>query len=153
MKYILHSGSNSIDYENYLQALKSYQSSLPKKVLEFASDLTRFELNGASSLHDCWLKELLIEESGSPSQTEVTLRLLGQMHDRIISIKYREVVAYSITRTATDNSPYPNPDQDDLYTHEIRVSDDGHVLHEILFVSDKSILIECKTFDVSEEPT
>ncbi len=40
----------------------------------------------------------------------------------------------------------------DVFTHEVRVTDAGHIAHEIAFVTDSSFSIECEDFVVADEP-
>jgi hypothetical protein len=74
-------------------------------------------------------------------QLEIAVRLLGAYHDGYLEILYPEVRSYSMTgaSAAADNAGHG-----DWLIDEVRVSEQGLVLHEILFASGNRWLIEAK---------
>lgn len=152
MLYIYRDGEDSIMFGRYIEALSAFRDRLPAAVAEFASDEERFALSHPKSLHDAWLESVAVQESRatkeSPSSVALEIVLLGQRHDRRIRLSYRGVQRYEIHGARGE---YPESFHGDLYTHEVRVSAAGHVIHELLFVTGAGIEIECSEFAVRDE--
>jgi hypothetical protein len=154
MLYIHRAGDESIMFGRYLEALSTYRSRLPEAVAHFAGDEERFVLNHPKSLHDAWLERLIISESRAtehiPSAVGLEVVLLGQQHDRQIRLIYHGVVRYEIHGT-TEEGRYHDTFHGDIYTHEVRVSVAGRVIHELLFVTGSRLEVECLDFEVRDD--
>ena len=153
MRYIIQPEKDGIQFGDYLDALNSYRHLLPVEVAEFASDEDRYVLTHPSSLHDAWVEQISVTESrnvdGASSRIGVALRLLGQMHDRHIILTYENVSNYSISGGENQWSTHQTL-HGDVFTHEVRVSDCGRVVHEIAVGEAGKIEITCATFNVEE---
>lgn len=121
MEYILNPNSEGIDFPSYRRYLDTIQRNLPPHVYAFASDESRYNGSSPDSLHDAWLESLTIQEIAAGSHN---LTYTG------VSPQYEEP---RYTHTALG----------DLYTHELRLGNNGLLIHEILFERDATILIEC----------
>jgi hypothetical protein len=80
--------------------------------------------------HDAWLGSLDMHEPASGKRSEIrnlslTMRLLGAYQDGFIELRYPQVFSY---RMDVDHSEQGHRD---WRYDELRVSDDGHLLHEI----------------------
>lgn len=152
MLYIYRDGEDSILFGRYIEALADFRDRLPEAVARFASDEERFALSHPRSLHDAWLESVTVQESRAtreaPSSVALEIVLLGQRHDRRIRLGYRGVERYEVSGTRGE---YRESFHGDLYTHEVRVSEAGRVIHELLFVTGGRIEIECVDFEVREE--
>lgn len=154
MHYILDPNQEGIQFRRYLQALAGYSAQLPPHVAEFAADEQRFMLNHPRSLHDAWLKRVVVTETrltgDSPSAVRVELVLLGQDHDREIWIIYDDVSWYEF-RGRGDEGSTCEAFHGDIFTHEVRVSEQGQIVHEVAFVTDSVFTIECQNFTVQDK--
>jgi len=161
VKYILsQDGEPGIFYGRYKDYLNTIQHLLPEQIYQFASDEKYFTLNSPHSLHDSWLSSIEVRELRNQKKpfepfVEITLKLLGQRHDRIIILNYEGVIEYSIkgTRAVKDQSDFRYADtfHGDVFTHEIRLNAAGNLIHEIAYVTESFLLIECTNFTCREE--
>lgn len=142
------------NFDLYLQYLEAIKSKLPLQVFEFASNEERHNLHSAHSLHDAWLTSLTVKENRQtqrPFEPKPTVELviLGPKHDRDIILSYEGVFSY---RVEGEQNAYNAADtfHGDLDRHEVRVSEDGLVVHEIEFVSRSRIIITCENFICTE---
>lgn len=152
MKYILTEERGEILYGKYLEEFSKIRHKFPDEVVQFVEDENRFCLQAGESLHDAWIESLVVRERRSlgdvASGCEISLELLGQLHDRRIVLCYREVKAYSVEGLGC---ACWNSFHGDIYTHEVRLSDDGFVIHEIVGADGFRIQVECETFQVDEK--
>ncbi|SFM37402.1 hypothetical protein [Marinobacter zhejiangensis] len=142
------------DFDSYLEYIEANRSRFSAAVYEFASSITRYDLNSPHSLHDAWLSSLTVKENRNSERpfeldTTIELVLLGPMHDREISLKYVGVQSY---RFEGKQNPYNWADtfHGDISGHEVTATDDGSVVHEIEYVSGSRIVISCKDFACTE---
>jgi len=163
MKYILSPNDNEpgIRYGRYLDYLETIKGSLPAHVAEFASSKQFFTLDSPHSLHDAWLNSVEVRETRRSEQPReptvtLTLKLLGQYHDRVIVLEYENVFQYRMegTREIKDGPPnfqYGDTFHGDVITHEVRLGNEGHIIHEIAFATESALLVECLNFTHREE--
>lgn len=154
MQHILDPNEKGIHFGRYLEALRAYRDRLPSHVAEFAGDEERFTLSHPKSLHDAWLECVCVRESRSTEETAsavgVELVLLGQRHDRRIRISYEGVTRYRLQGWPDDGSSV-EAFHGDIFTHEVRVTEEGRIVHEIAFVTGSVFFIECADFRVFDE--
>jgi len=138
----------------YLQYLETIKATLPLQVFEFASNENRHNLDSAHSLHDAWLTSLTVKENRRaqrPFKPKPTIEivLLGPQHDREIVLSYVNVSSY---RVEGEPNCFNAADtlHGDVDRHEVRVSEDGLIVHEIKFSSRSSIIITCDNFACTE---
>lgn len=152
MQHILREGDRTIYFQHYLDALALYRAQLPPEVAAFAGDEERYVLNHAKSLHDAWVERIAITESRakepSLSRASVEIVLLGQLHERHIVLSYSDVTRYQLTGVTDEH--HTRTAHGDLHTHEVRVSEVGLVIHELVFAMGSRIEIECRTFSVQD---
>ena len=140
--------------DSYMSYLEAHQSKFPEHIYQFAADESRHNLQSPHSLHDSWLSSLSIKEprnTGSEitAWPNIELILLGQMHDRNISLLYTNVHSYKIVGS---KNPYNWADtfHGDIEAHKITLGSHATFLHEISFVSGSKILIEFEGFQCTE---
>ena len=154
MKHII-SDDGGIDYDRYTRYLGTVQGHMPEHVFAFASDSRHFDLDSPTSLHDAWLESLSICESAtgegrSPRTTRIDIVLLGPQHDREILLRYENVARYRLSLENDGDRRFGPPSHGDLYTHEVRIEEDGMLVHELLFVDGGSMSITCRDLGHSE---
>jgi len=156
MDYI-YKKPGEIDYLNYEKYLPSIRGKLPEHVYAFAANPDHFNLESRSSLHDAWLESIVVNEIATGErneirQLEVKLSLLGPFHDRRIHLHYTGVAQYSFKASPKyDQSGLQHTAHGDLFTHEIRLGNNGLIIHELLFEREATFLIECVDIRHSEE--
>ena len=157
MEHILNTETEGIDFERYSSFIDSIRDQIAPHVYAFAANPCHFDLSSRSSLHDAWLENLSISESASGERsenrrTEISMRFLGPFHDRRIHLLYTGVTRYSFSSPPHYDEPrYEHTTHGDLYTHEVRLGDEGRLIHELCFENKAQFLIECLDFTHSEE--
>lgn len=154
VEHILSNSEEGILWDRYFEAFAKYRDRLPRHIADFGADFERFTLNHPKSLHDSWLESIHVREiravGETPSSADIQLTLLGQQHDRHIVIRYQGVTSYQVHGTQGDFH-YFETFHGDVFTHEVRVADNGSIVHEIAFVTGSTILITCSDFKVIDE--
>lgn len=119
---------------NYRSYIESIRSSLPTSAFDFAVASWHYDYKDHRCPHDSWLESLVISEPSSGTRREtreiaIEMRLLGAYHDGYLRLSYCGVCSYSLSGERT----HSKLGHGDWLTDEIRRSDRGLVLHEILF--------------------
>ena len=127
-------------YRAYLDSVKGQ---LPRAAYEFATASWHYDFEDHHSPHDGWLEEVVIREPASGARKEnrsleIVARLLAAYHDGHIELKYSDVQNYSLASGVANGSGHG----DWLYD-EIRLSEQGRVLHEVEWSGGGLWLIEC----------
>ena len=135
-------------YEEYLTSIKNR---LPVSTFEFATADWHYDARDHRCPHDSWVESLTINEPASGERLQhrslgISVRLLGAFHDGHILIDYTGVHAYSLER------PKKLAGHGDWSVDEIRLSENGLVLHEVLFSSDTRWLIEAQDISCEWRP-
>jgi hypothetical protein len=78
---------------------------------------------------------------------EIRIRLLGAYHDGYLNLVYSGVRSYSLETPAEFKWPPYGVGHGDWLYDEVRLSDNGHVLHEIEFSRGSRWTIECDDID------
>jgi len=150
MVYILRDDRPLNSYEEwqshwsrYCDYLQSVRKQLPRAAYDFASAHWHYDFTDPRAPHDAWVEEVIIREPASGERKEhrsleIIVRLLGAYHDGHIELNYCAVQNYSLVCGEQICSGHG----DWLYD-EVRLSDRGHVLHEIEWASGSRWLIEC----------
>jgi hypothetical protein len=131
-------------HKNYRDYLESVKDRMPQSAYEFATAEWHYNFSDHKALHDGWLEELIIREPASGERNEIRsleifVRLLAAYHDGFIELTYKNVRGYSLGKPV--DSSLPN--HRDWLNDEIRLSENGLVLHEIIWESGEW-LIECE---------
>ena len=150
MEHLKRDASGGWQFDPYFAYLGTIQEQLSESAYAFASTWTHYSLDSPSSLHDAWLEELVVTEASSGARSEIrrtklTLRFLGPQHDRHLVLHYSDVIDYRVDGKGVSKG------HGDLIVHEVSVSPDGHVVHELLFDSETSMLIKCGDLRFAEE--
>ena len=127
----------------YCAYLESVKGQLPQSAYDFAVASWHYDFGDHRSPHDGWLESLIISEPTSGERKEIrsieiVARLFAAYHDGYIELKYFGVESYSLVFDTRDGSGHG----DWLY-YEIRLSEQGRVLHEVEWSKGGLWLIEC----------
>lgn len=148
MAYILPSDIRGIEdhllikkcFNEYFQYLESIKDKLPKNVVDFAMAPWHYDPSDYKCPHDAWVESLKIAEVSFGERRrnrniEIHLQLLGAYHDGFIDLIYKGVKGYTLTLPEEDNSGL-NTWHGDWMSDEIRLTEDGNVIHEVEFQVD-----------------
>jgi len=128
-----------LKYDEYLARNKSC---FPESAFDFAIADWHHNYRDHKALHDSWLIESRIIETSQNDMREVniTLKLLGAFHDGNLSLHYKGVKSYQIGSSTAGHTS--------INRDEIRLSENGFVLHEIELWQEERWLIECHDIEV-----
>jgi hypothetical protein len=135
-------------YRKYLQSVKER---LSVTAFEFAAAAWHYDHSDHRCPHDSWVESFTIDEpaAGERSQDRslrISTRLLGAFHDGHLLLGYADVQTYSL------ESAKGRTGHGDWLVDEIRLSDNGFVLHEVLFSNDSRWRIEAKDISCEWQP-
>jgi hypothetical protein len=138
-------------YEDYRQYLDSISEDLPISARAFALADWRLDPQNHKCPHDSWVESLSIFEvsSGERQQnriTEIVVKLLGAYHDGYLQLNYKNTLNYSLSKSGSDKS------HGDWMYDEVRLSENGLVLHEIEFSNETAWIIECEDIEFTWTP-
>lgn len=138
-------------WDRYQRYLRSVEHSLPPEVFQFASAEWHYDPSDHRSLHDSWVEALAIRELPASNGSRVRrvtieVELLPPYHDGKTTLVYEDVTRYDLMCGGVTSSPAsPAAGHGDWVADEVRLSQNGSVLHEVLFSSGARWLIECAT--------
>jgi hypothetical protein len=135
-------------YRDYLESMRAR---FPPGAFTFATANWHYDATDPRCPHDAWVETLIISEPSSGERSEhrsiaIHLRLLGAYHNGHIEPSYRRVQSYSLETPANAaglGAPLEGSGHGDWLVDEVRLSDLGLVLHEVLFARGSRWLIEC----------
>jgi hypothetical protein len=136
MSFILSAQLDSNDHEpgapwlRYQEYVRSNRASFPASAYGLATSEWFFGSEDHRAPHDAWLESATFEEPSSGTRSEVRhlslrVRLLGAYHDMDLELFYPKVHSYSLSHPMADAGHF------DWRYHELRVSDQGRLIHEI----------------------
>jgi hypothetical protein len=139
-------GSRLQSYREYLQSVKA---DFPPNAYEFAAAPWHYDTDDHRCPHDSWVESLVVKElsTGERHQhrtLEIHLQLLGAYHDGHLTVIYHEVQSYSLDTPPGYKMPPSHVGHGDWLVDEVRLSERGHVVHEVTFSRGSRWLIECK---------
>lgn len=149
LKHIYVDERKATCFDRYFSYIESVKNEFPVDLYAFASDFSRYELNGPKTLHDAWLEEVKIStryahDSNVIAASEVVLRL-RQAFEGAITVAYSGVQAFEYR-----NVPDRWPDRAmDLLVHEFSVESDGLYSHTLVF--DQGVVMKVLFRDFSLE--
>lgn len=131
-------------FRRYVGFLESIRERLPAGASAYAFSPWHNSFDRQAP-HDSWLEELRIQvlSSGDRHQyrsDNIHVRLLGSYHDGIIEFHYTNV--YDCILVSVNQWMYD----------EVRLSESGHVVHEIRFDANSRWIIECEDFTYEWKP-
>ena len=135
-------------WRRYRAYLESIAEHLPEATRSFALADWHYDFADHRAPHDAWVDSISIYESATGERREVRqlhikLRLFGAYHDGHIEIEYKDVYRYSIGSDC--------PAHGDWLYDEVRLSESGHVLHEVE-IGGQLWCIECGDIEYSWLP-
>jgi len=141
------------EYEKYL---KSNEHRFPPGAYQLATNGWYFGFEDHRAPHDAWLQEIRLEEPAQGERCEVRtaalrIRLLGAYHDMWLEFFYPRVYSYTLS------GPAVRCGHGDWRYDEFRLSEAGHLLHEIEWAGSPAEeggrwLIEASDVQFSSEP-
>jgi hypothetical protein len=143
-------------FDAYKEYLLSLGERLPQSVRDFALADWYWDYNSHRCPYDGWVESLEICEraSGERNQNrsiEIRLLLLAPYHDGHIEYVYRNVASYSFVMPAV-NQRRRDTGHDGWKIDEVRLSESGNVVQEVLFKSGAKWSIECQTIEYAWTP-
>jgi len=123
-------GDPNIPFRRYAEYLEQNRSRFPTAAYTLASSGLLLNASDPRCPHDGWLKWAKFEEPSEGERQEIRslslrIRLLGAYHDRFIELFYPQVFSYAISNPRSAAGHF------DWRYSEIRLSDQGNVIHEI----------------------
>lgn len=136
----------------YLQYLQSIRESLPISAFQFATAEWHYDHNDHRCPHDSWVESLAIKEAASGERGQhrslsISTCLLGAFHDGRLLLDYADVHMYSL------ESLKGQAGHGDWLVDEIRLSENGLVLHEVQFSNNSRWLIEARDISCEWQPS
>lgn len=134
MAFVLGSDGRDEDFvakwRSYMEYVESEAHRFPPGALALARSDWFYNFNDHRCPHDAWLEELIISEPSSGERHEnrtvaISMRLFGAYHDGHIHVRYPRVHSYRLA--IHDGSDGHR----DWRYDEFRVSEHGHLIHEI----------------------
>jgi len=130
-------------FSAYYRYLEEVRDKLPENAYSFATAPWHYDPRDSKCPHDSWLEEMRIFEPAEGERQEVrrikiVIRLLGSYHDGFIELSYPDVNKYIIETPESDFASAHG----DWIIDEIRLSEHGRVIHEIIFHRGTRLLIE-----------
>lgn len=114
-------------YRAYIEGLRE---KMPPSAFALASSEWYFSFDDHRSPHDAWLERMIIEEPSSGERSEerynsMRILLLAGYHDGFIELFYPKVFRYRLEAVDSERG------HRDWRYDEFRLSEGGHVIHEI----------------------
>lgn len=132
------------DPDRYLAYLRSIEGKIPPDAHAYAAADWHWDAHDHRCPHDAWIEFVTVQELSRGERSEireiaVKARALGAYHDGHFEITYSGVTSHCIELpTKSFQTGYG-----DWLTDEVRLADNGKVVHEVLFASGGHWLIEC----------
>jgi hypothetical protein len=126
-------------FERYFEYLDSVKERMPREAYSFAAADWHYDHNDSRCPHDAWVEELVLAEPSSGMRSEIRdleirVRLLGAWHDGHIELTYAKVQSYLLETPRKLEYPMrPGKGHEDWMIDEVRLSESGHVIHEVEF--------------------
>ena len=136
-------------HSQYREYLVTCRDRFPSSTYEFATANWRLDPSDHRCPHDSWVESLMLFEPSSGERREnrgleIHVRLLGAYHDGYLSLVYSGVLSYTLDTPSDFALPPYGVGHGDWLVDEVRLSDRGHVLHEIEFSRGSRWVIECR---------
>lgn len=139
-------------WQGYNTYIQDHAGSFPASAFALATAPWYYDPADPRCPHDAWVESLTISE---PAQDEhrdqrtlaITIRMLGAYHDGIIQLSYARVFSYALQKPALPTEYLNQDGHSDWLVDELRLNDQGHLIHEIVFASQAHWVIECEDVD------
>jgi hypothetical protein len=134
----------------YQEYLEQSRNAFPPSAYNIAASDWYFNFADRRCPHDSWLETCTLHEIPTGLRKgertlSLTVRLLGAFHDRHIELRYPTVFAYRFDISHGERG------QRDWRYDELRLSDRGHLLHEIEWYGSRptgSWIIEASDLEI-----
>jgi hypothetical protein len=135
------------DYEAHI---KTIAPKLPEPTRVFVMSSAYGNHNSHDCPHDSWLMNIILDAEvcrDNNRRIDLTIRLLGAFHDRILTFKYINVTEFNIEIKKSGNQ-----NVGDWLNDEFDIAEQGFVSHEILWQFGKpwKIISECVEFSAED---
>jgi hypothetical protein len=134
MTFLLSGDGRDIDvlavFRRYSEYVEARKAKFPPSAYALATSEWFYNFQDHRCPRDAWLEAVTISEPASGERHEhrscsISVRLLGAYHDGHIELRYPQVFSYSLSALSATNGHC------DWRYDEFRLSDDGHLIHEI----------------------
>jgi hypothetical protein len=142
MAFILAADARDIDvhgaFRRYQEYLESVRDVFPPSAFALATSDWYFNPNDHRCPHDAWFESLNLSEpffgkQGKERSLSLNVRLLGAYHGGYIELCYLQLFRYAL------NVSHGEHGQRDWRYDELRVSERGHLVHEIEWCGARGI--------------
>ena len=150
-------------FERYYEYLASIRDRLPKGAYGYAVAPWHYDfgLGDPRCPHDAWvdlitLKEVAKGDSQGVRQLAMSVRLLNAQHTGYIVFTYNGVASYQLEMKDVTTTALPlsqNRGHHVWLIDEIRLSESGLVVHEVVFALGSHWIIECRDLSYDWIPT
>jgi len=120
----------NFSFQNYEEYLERVRNTFPISAYKIATSDWYYNFNDRRCPHDSWLESFKLHELSTGRRSEVrrlslNIRLLSAHHDQYIELRYPRVFSYKLSIVDGERG------QRDWRYDELRLSDRGHLIHEI----------------------
>ncbi|WP_269521304.1 hypothetical protein [Alteromonas sp. BMJM2] len=133
-------------HAKYNEYLLENKDAFPISAYEFATATWHHDFSHHKALHDSWLSDFAVMETGDVNSRTVSIQLVlfGAFHDGHLHIEYSNVTSYQIGSSASGHTS--------INRDEVRLSESGLVVHEIVWWQSTNWTIECADINVKWIP-
>ena len=152
VRLIEEPGRNTIDTSQYTAYLESVRARMPAGALEYAAAPWHYDFRDERSPHDAAFLGLtqagwsLPEDPQPGAQGTLEVRLYGSRRNGILRYDYQSATHLQWTAKHAEQ-----PDYGDALVDEVRLGEQGGVVHEIAF-EHAPLIIECADLTATWEP-
>jgi hypothetical protein len=148
-------------FGKYRDYLESIEDRLPENACKFATADWYYNPEDHRCPRDSWVESFLIEEPSTGERREerwinIKVRLIGSYHDGHIELTHERVSSYSLSKLLEENVIYRDSDtlgHGDWLYDEIRLLDNGSVIHEVILSNNYQWFIECQDISYEWQPS
>jgi hypothetical protein len=149
--------TRKLAWQQYTTYLDTHQHQFPAAAYAFATASWHYGGDDSRNLHDAWVEDVRVWEPALGTQRDhrsvrITIRLLGPYHDGMTHLTYPIVYAYTFDKPRNESFRADVVGHDDWLVDEVRLTHDGHVVHEIIFASAARWVIECSDIEWQWQP-
>jgi hypothetical protein len=124
-------------FQRYREYLDRRRKDFPRGAYDLAMSDWYYDYDDHRCPHDAWLETLTVSEPATGARQEVRtvalhVRLLGSYHDGYIEFRYPHVFRYAFRLDSGTGA------HRDWRYDEFRITEEGHLLHEIEWWGQKS---------------
>jgi hypothetical protein len=149
LKHIVTDDVGMTHFDHYFAHLESVRQSMPRALHAFASDESRYELQGTKTLHDAWIEGMSFRIDYQQANVIESARIdldLRQALGGMVRMSYGGVSGWSF-----NGNPDRWPDRAvDLLVHEFDLAPNAMFVHRLAFDRGVSLEIVFRTFSFEE---